>query len=124
MPEVTAKLRYLQMAPRKVRMAADLIRGMDVQKAKLQLEKIKRRAAGPLKKLLSSSVANATHSFHLQKDSLYIWQVRVDGGPMLKRAFPRARGRADVKRKRTSHITLVLKSKSDIKPAKSDGSRS
>lgn len=109
--EVKATLRYLQMTPRKVRLVADVIRGLDVSQAKLQLARLSRRAALPLKKLLVSCIANATHNFRLKEDELYVAQLRVDGGPMLKRQFARSRGRADIKRKRTSHITLILSEK-------------
>lgn len=112
MVEVIAKLRYLQMAPRKVRLVADLIRGMNVIKAKSQLAHLPKRSALPLAKLLDSCIANATHNFDLKQENLRIAQLRVDGGPMLKRQFARSRGRADIKHKRMSHITLVLSEKS------------
>lgn len=112
MVEVTATLRYLQMAPRKVRLLADLIRGMGALEAQIQLSHLPKRASLPMKKLLNSCIANATHNFSLKKEDLRVAHVRVDGGPMLKRQFPRSRGRADVKRKRMSHITLVLTEKS------------
>lgn len=111
MTEVKATLRYLQMAPRKVRLVADVIRGMQATKARLQLEHLPQRASLPLKKLLLSGIANAKHNFRLKEEDLYISSLQVDGGPMLKRMFPRSRGRADVKRKRMSHITLVLSNK-------------
>lgn len=109
MKEIIAKLRYLHMTPRKVRLVADVIRGRNVLQARAILEQLDRRARLPFKKLLASSIANATHNFGLPEDNLYISELRVDGGPMVKRMFPRARGRADVKRKRMSHITLILK---------------
>lgn len=102
------------MAPRKVRLVADAIRGLDAPQAKLQLAHMTKRASLPLKKLLASCIANATHNFHLKEGELYLAHLRVDGGPMVKRTFPRSRGRADVKRKRMSHITLVLSEKSEI----------
>lgn len=119
MVEVSATLRYLQMAPRKVRLVADLIRGMEVGAAKAQLSHLSKRASLPLAKLLDSCIANATHNFDLKKEDLFIAQLRVDGGPMLKRQFPRSRGRADIKRKRMSHITLVLTEKSHGKKDRS-----
>jgi len=114
MTQVIAKLRYLQMAPRKVRMVAQLIRGKGVKEALLQLERLPKRASLPLKKLLASGIASAAHDFHLSETGLYISELRVDGGPMAKRTFPRSRGRADIKRKRTSHITLILEEKPGI----------
>jgi len=111
MTEVKAKLRYLQIAPRKVRLVADVIRGLDARAARLQLTHLQNRATLPLKKLLDSCLANAKNNFGLDQETLYIAKLQVDGGPMLKRMFPRSRGRADVKRKRMSHITLVLSEK-------------
>lgn len=108
MTEIIATLRYLHMAPRKVRLVARLVRGMDVSAAKAQLAGLPKRASLPLKKLLDSSIANATHNIGLTENDLYIARVLVNGGPMAKRTFPRSRGRADVKRKRTSHVTIIL----------------
>lgn len=119
MVNVAAKLKYLHIAPRKMRTIARLIRGMDVFEARAQLEHLTRRARLPLKKLLNSSVANARHNFGLNEEDLYISSLRVEGGPMVKRMFPRSRGRADIKRKRTSHILVVLSEKEYGKENKS-----
>ena len=108
MTQVIAKLRYLHISPRKVRLVAGLIRGRNALYARTMLEQLQKRAGLPLKKLLTSSIANATHNFGLDEKNLYVSELRVDGGPMVKRMFPRSRGRADVKRKRMSHITLTL----------------
>jgi large subunit ribosomal protein L22 len=106
--EVKAKLRYLRMSPRKVRLVVDVIRGMEVDKALAQLRAINKRAARPLTKLLQSAVANAENNFELAEDNLYIKEIRVDEGPTLHRWQPRARGRATPIRKRSSHISVVL----------------
>ncbi len=106
--EVKAKLRYLRMSPRKVRLVVDVIRGMEVNKALAQLRVINKWAAQPLAKLLQSAVANAKNNFELEKDNLYIKEIRVDEGPTLHRWQPRARGRATPIRKRSSHISVVL----------------
>lgn len=106
--EIYAKLKYLRIAPRKVRLVADLIRGMPVKEAQLQLEHIGRRAAHPIAKLLKSAVANSEHNYQQESDNLYIKKITVDQGPMLKRYRARAMGRAAMIRKRTSHITVVL----------------
>lgn len=98
----------LRLAPRKVRLAADLIRGKKVGEAERELKFLIKRASLPLIKLLKSAVANATNNFNLIKDNLYISKITVDGGTPLKRSRPRAFGRAFPIRKRTSHITLVL----------------
>ena len=106
--EIIAELNYLRIAPRKVRLAAGLMRGKRVFEAERELQFLTKRAAGPLLKLLKSAVANATHNFNLQKDNLYISKITVDGGSPLKRIRPRAFGRAFQIKKRTSHITLIL----------------
>ena len=105
---VTAKLRYLRIAPRKVRLVSDLIRGKTVGEAQTVLNFIVRRAASPLLKLLKQAIANAKNNFQLSEDNLYISKITVDEGPKLKRFRPRARGQASAIQKKTSHITLIL----------------
>ena len=99
MKQPTAQLRYLRIAPRKVRSVADLIRGLPVQDAEAQLMVQRRRPAKPLLKLLRSAVANAKNNKQ-NADHLFISEIRVDQGPMLKRMLPRARGRRRRSRKR------------------------
>ncbi len=106
--EVKAKLKYLRMAPRKVRQVADLIRGKKVSEAKNILDFSIRRAARPLRKLLDSAIANAKNNFQLDEETLWISTILVDEGPKLKRWRARARGRAAEIQKKTSHITLIL----------------
>ena len=109
--EIKAKLNYLRMSPRKVRLAAGLIRGMQARRADLELQHLPKRAAGPLRKLLNSALANARHNFQIGDDSsLYVKGVKVNAGPVLKRFRPRAFGRAAMIRRRTSHVSLVLDS--------------
>lgn len=107
--EITAKLRYLRASPRKVRLVADAIRGKTVEEADTQLRFLYKGAAQPIRKMLASSVANAKHNFKIERKSLLIFSIRVDEGPTLKRWRARAFGRAAPIRKRTSHVTLVLK---------------
>ena len=106
--EVIAKLNYLRLAPRKVRLAADLLRGKSALEAERQLQFLTKRASGPLLKLLRSAVANAEHNFRLKKENLRVAKITVDEGPPLKRTRPRAFGRAFPIKKRTSHVTIVL----------------
>lgn len=107
---MTAKLRYLRIAPRKVRLVADLIRGKSVKEAETILRFQVKRPAQPMMKLLQSAKANAKQQ-ELDERQLYISKVTVDEGPKLKRYRPRARGRAYKIQKKTSHITLVLDEK-------------
>ncbi len=106
---VKANLRYLRTSPRKVRLVADLIRGRSVEDAQKVLLFIVKKPSDPLIKLLHSAVANAEHNFGLNKKDLYIAEIKVDGGPILKRFMPRARGSASPIQKKTSHISLTLK---------------
>ncbi len=114
---VTAKLSYLRMGPRKVRLVADMIRGRKISKALEILVLSKKAAARPILKLLNSAVANAKHNNNLMAADLCVKTIMVDGGPMLKRWMPKAHGRATPVRERTSHITLGL-SELTVKPKK------
>ncbi|MBI5221658.1 MAG: 50S ribosomal protein L22 [Candidatus Magasanikbacteria bacterium] len=105
---VTAKLSFLRMGPRKVRLVADMIRGRKVAKAIEILALSKKVAARPILKLLNSAVANARHNNNLLAENLCVKTIMVDGGPMLKRWMPKAHGRATPVRERTSHINLGL----------------
>jgi len=106
--QTKAKLRYLRMSPKKVRLVADLIRGMQVEKALDQLNFLNKAASQPLTKLVNSAVSNAVNNFELVKENLFIKEIRVDQGGILKRWKPRAHGRATPIRKRMSHVLLVL----------------
>jgi large subunit ribosomal protein L22 len=101
-------LNNLRIAPRKTRLIADLIRGLSVEEAERQLKFQNKRAALPILKLLKSSAASAINNFNLSPDNLYIANIFVNEGPMLKRFRPRAFGRAGAIHKKTSHITLIL----------------
>src|ERR1700734_1563666 len=103
----TAKLNFLRIAPRKTRSVADLIRGLPVDQAEAQLLVQRRRPAKALLKLLRSAVANAKNN-KLNADHLFVSEIRVDGGPMLKRSLPRARGSASPIQKKMSHVTITL----------------
>lgn len=106
--KVKAHLKNLRISPRKVRLVADLIRGLEVSEAKAQLSFLIKRSSLPLLKLLNSAIANAKHNFKLDENNLYIAEIFVNEGPTLKRIMPRAMGRAFQIRKRTSHVTIVL----------------
>lgn len=113
--EVTASLNRYRQAPRKVRLLADLVRGKKVDDAIAELTFLPKRASGELVKLLKSAEANAVNNFKLPKEGLYIKEIRVDGGKVMKRGMPRAFGRSFQILKRTSHINLVLGVKEDKK---------
>ncbi|MBU1177219.1 MAG: 50S ribosomal protein L22 [Patescibacteria group bacterium] len=103
-----AKLNHLRISPRKVRLVTDLIRGLPVKQAEIQLKFLTKRSSIPILKLLNSAVANAKNNGSISKDNLFVSDVRVDVGPTLKRWRARAMGRASAIMKRTSHITLTL----------------
>ena len=109
--EAKAYAKYVRIAPRKVQIVLDLIRGKDTQTALAILKHTPKVACECLIKLLNSAIANADHNFNLDKANLYISECFVCPGPILKRMRPRAQGRAFRINKRTSHITLVVKEK-------------
>jgi large subunit ribosomal protein L22 len=109
--EVKASARYLRMAPRKVRIVVDLVRGKAVGDALAILRNTPKAASPLVEKVLISAVANAEHNFEIKPDNLFVSQVFVDQGPTLKRFKPRARGMASKILKKTSHITLMVSEK-------------
>lgn len=109
--ETTARARYVRIAPRKVRLVMDMVRGKPVGEA-LSTLGITRKAASPVvAKVIRSAVANAENNQGLDAETLVIKKAFVDEGPTMKRWMPRAMGRATQIRKRTSHITVVLAEK-------------
>lgn len=106
--QIQAKLNYLKMSPKKLRLIADVIRGMKVEAALFQLSFLNRLAKKPIIKLLNSAISNAVNNFDLKKDNLYIKEIKVDMAGMLKRWAYKAHGRATPLRKRNAHILLVL----------------
>ena len=110
--EAKAKARFVRVPPRKARQVIDEIRGKDVAEALAVLRFTRRKSADIIYKVVASAAANAEHNFEMNKDSLYIAEAFVDGGPVLKRFKARAQGRAYPILKRTSHITVVVKERS------------
>ncbi len=106
--EAKAVARHILIAPRKVRIVMDLIRGKAVDEAMTILRFTPKRASKVIEKVLSSAVANAEHNLDLSRDSLVVAQAFVDQGPTLKRMQPRQRGQGFPILKRSSHITVVV----------------
>lgn len=106
--EVKAKLRFLKIGPRKVRLVVDLVRGKKISKAVEILSLLNKKAARPVLKLILSAVANAKNNFSIEEKTLKLKSITVDEGPTLKRWMPKARGRATPIRERSSHITVIL----------------
>ena len=111
--QVKAIARYVRISPRKVRQVVNLIRGKHVNEAMAILQFTPNGSTEPVTKVLKSAVANAEHNLELNADDLYVTAVYVDQGPTLKRIKPRAMGRADQIRKRTSHITVFVGEKKE-----------
>jgi large subunit ribosomal protein L22 len=106
--ESKAILRYARISPRKVRRVTDLIKGKNAGDAMINLGFLPHRGSDLVAKVLKSAMANAEQKKVADPESMKISKVFIDQGPTMKRMRPRAQGRADVIRKRTSHITLVL----------------
>ncbi|MDD2211936.1 MAG: 50S ribosomal protein L22 [Clostridia bacterium] len=109
--EAKAVAKYIRISPRKARQVIDLIRGKDVGEAFTLLKFTAHKGTESITKVLKSAVANAEHNYALDSDALYVREAYVDEGPTLKRVRPRARGSADVIKKRSSHITVVVSEK-------------
>lgn len=100
-------LKNYRQSPRKVRLVADLVRGKNVADALVQLDFLPKRASDPMKKLLNSAIANALN-LGTQKENLFVKEIRVDKGIVMKRMMPAAMGSGHRINKRTSHIAIVL----------------
>jgi large subunit ribosomal protein L22 len=106
--EIVARTRMARISPRKVRIVGDVIKTKNINDAMGMLMYMPQKAAYILKKLLDSAIANAKQKKYVDLDNLFVKNVIVDGGPVLKRFLPRAMGRATKVRKRSSHITMIL----------------
>ena len=108
-PRATAK--YIRVTPRKVKIVVDLIRGKQVDQALAILAYTPKSAAPYVEKLLNSAIANAENNLEMDRSSLYVAEAYANQGPTLKRYWARSHGRADMIKKHTSHITIVLDQK-------------
>lgn len=116
--KVSAQLNQIRIAPRKARLVANLIVGLDVDEALYQMEAQVKRTSPKMKKLLESAIANAENNFGLDRSNLYVERVLVNAGPTLKRWMPKAYGRAGEILKRTSQIMLTLEERIEGKGRK------
>ncbi len=108
-PRATAK--YIRVTPRKVKIVVDLIRGKQVDQALAILAYTPKSAAPYVEKLLNSAIANAENNLEMDRSGLYVAEAYANQGPTLKRYWARSHGRADMIKKHTSHITIVLDQK-------------
>ncbi len=109
--QAKAVAKFVRIAPRKVRIVIDLIRGKDIADAFAILKFTPKRGAGIIEKVLKSAVANAENNYDMDSNNLYVAACYVDQGPTLKRIHPRSRGQAFSILKRSSHITVIVKEK-------------
>ena len=111
--EARAELKYARISSRKVKIVADLIRGKSTAEA-LSIVKFTPKASSEIiEKLLKSAIANAENNHKMDSNKLYVAEIYANQGPTLKRIRPAAKGSAVRIRKRTSHITIVLREKED-----------
>jgi large subunit ribosomal protein L22 len=108
MDRSTAKTKYVRISPRKARLAADLIRGLSVPQAEFQLLNCNLKAGRLLLKTLQSAVANAESTHNAKRERLTIEEVRIDAGPVFKRAKPKNKGGRHPIMKRTSHFVVTV----------------
>ncbi|MDO8914550.1 MAG: 50S ribosomal protein L22 [Coriobacteriia bacterium] len=111
--EAKAIARYVRVSPRKARLVVDMIRGKSAGEAANILRFTPKGAAEVVAKVLDSAVANAEHNLKIKPETLFVSQAFVDEGPTLKRIRPRAMGRAFKIRKRTSHVTIIVKQREE-----------
>ncbi|GAB4185988.1 MAG: 50S ribosomal protein L22 [Simkaniaceae bacterium] len=107
-----AKTKYVRISPRKARLVADMVRGNQVDAARVKLMYSNLKASRLIIKTLDSAIANAETNMELQRRDLFIQEIRVDEGPTLKRAKSKCRGGRVPINKRTSHFTVVVGAKS------------
>ena len=111
--QAKAMAKQVRIAPRKVRLVVDLIRGKEVGEAIAILRNKERGDSPVIEKVLNSAIANAEHNYEMDTDNLVISEAYVNEGVTLKRFRPRAQGRASKINKRTSHITVVVTEKKE-----------
>ena len=107
--EARATLKFARISARKVKIVADLVRGKDVDEALAIMKFTPKASSEVLEKLLKSAIANAENNHDMKHENLYVAEIFANQGPTLKRIRPAAKGSAVRIRKRTSHITIVLK---------------
>ncbi len=110
-------LKNYRQSPRKVRLVADAVRGKKVEIALRDLVFTHKRAMDPIAKLIKSAVSNAKNNFNAKEENLFIKEIQVNKGIVLKRMMPRARGSASRINKRSSHISVILEEKLATNPS-------
>ena len=111
--EARAIAKFIRVSPRKARMVVDLVRGKKLEEALAILRYTPNKATAAVTKVVKSAAANAEHNYEMDRDEIFISAIYVDQGPSLKRVMPRAMGRADIIKRKTSHITVVVSDKKE-----------
>ncbi len=106
--QAKAVLRGVRISPQKVRLVVDVVRGKPVSMALAMLRNMPQKAAAEIARTIQSAAANAENNFKMSPEGLVVSTIYADEGPVMKRFRPRARGRANVIRKRSSHITVIV----------------
>lgn len=118
--KVRAQLKNYRVSPQKVRSVAKTVRGLNVDEALVRLRSGVRKSNEALATLIASAVANAENNFKMDRNALFISEMIVDEGSILKRWMPRAHGRATKIMKRTSHVSIVLEAKKESPAVKKE----
>lgn len=117
--QIKAFARDLRIAPRKIRLVTNLVKGMNAEDAMAQLQHTHKKAAPMVARLIKSAIANAKNNFSIEPERLFIKSISADMGRAMKRYFPRARGSAFVIRRKLAHVNIVLEEKQTGKASKS-----
>lgn len=111
MTEIIATARHIHQSPQKVRLVVNSVKSLPLNQALAQLSLSRKRAGKFIEKLLRSAIANAGHNYEIKEENLKIKEIQVGPARTLRRTKPRAKGRADVMRKRSCHIRVILTEK-------------
>ncbi len=112
--QARAVVKHIRISPTKVRIVANVVRGKPVDEALAVLGYTPKRASGVISKAIASAAANAENNHEMDRDALFVSEIYVDEGPVLKRYRPRQRGQAFPIMKRTSHLTVVLREREEV----------
>ena len=105
--------KWVRVSPMRARLVANEVRGKSVDDAMVYLQFSKTKAAKSIRKALGYAIANAENNFEMDIDSLFVSEVMIDQGQKLRRMKPRSRGRADIIRRPTSHITVIVEEREE-----------
>ncbi|NDJ62080.1 MAG: 50S ribosomal protein L22 [Chloroflexi bacterium] len=111
--EVRAKWSHIAISPQKLRLVCDQVRGMGAEEALVALEFMPQKGARIVHKVVASALANAENNFDLDRDRMVLATIYADGGPMLKRYKAGARGRYKPRKRRLSHLTVILEDREE-----------